>query len=218
MKRCAREVSLEILYEDNHLFIVNKPAGLLTQPTKQEADSLETRAKLWIKEAANKPGNVFLHAIHRLDRPVSGAVTFAKTQKALERLNSAVREKQTIKRYLAWIENAPKTNVGTLENPLIHENYRAIVHPSGKLARLSYRVLEKQPRKSLVEIFLETGRYHQIRAQFAHIGCPILGDAKYGSRTPFHENAIALHHDKLSLFHPTTKELIQVEAPLPSYW
>ena len=176
---------MEILYEDNHLFIVNKPAGLLTQPTKQEPDSLETRAKQWIKEAAKKPGNVFLHAIHRLDRPVSGIIAFAKTQKALERLNEASREKQTVKHYLALIEGAPKSNVGALEHNLIHDDYRAAVHPAGKHARLTYKVLEKMPRKCLIEVFLETGRYHQIRAQFAYIGCPILGDTKYGSTNPF---------------------------------
>jgi 23S rRNA pseudouridine1911/1915/1917 synthase len=209
---------MEILYEDNHLFIVNKPAGLLTQPTKQVQDSLETRAKQWIKVASNKPGNVFLHAIHRLDRPVSGIVAFAKTTKALERLNEAIREKETVKHYLAWVEGAPSNNVGVLEHPLIHNDYRASVHPSGKLARLTYRILEKKPRTCLVEIFLETGRYHQIRAQLAAIGCPIIGDAKYGSRTPFYEEAIALHHDKLAFFHPTTKELMEIKAPLPPYW
>ncbi len=218
MKPSGNGAEMEILYQDNHLFVVNKPAGILTQPTKQEPDSLETRAKQWIKEAANKPGNVFLHAIHRLDRPVSGIVVFAKSQKALERLNDAVREKQTVKHYLALIEGAPKSNVGALEHKLLHDNYRATVHPLGKPARLSYRILEKMPGKSLVEITLETGRYHQIRAQFSAIGCPIIGDAKYGSRAPFHENAIALHHDQLSFFHPTTGALMQIKAPLPAYW
>lgn len=203
---------MEILYEDNHLFIVNKPAGLLTQPTPDEQDSLETRAKAWIKKAAGKPGNVFLHAIHRLDRPVSGIILFAKTQKALERLNEGSRNKETMKHYLAWVEGVPPQSAGALEHYLRHDEYKATIHRDGKPVRLTYRILENKGSKCLVEVNLETGRYHQIRAQFGFIGCPILGDIKYGSRIPFRDKAIALHHDQLSFFHPTTKELMQIKA------
>lgn len=166
-----------IVFEDNHLFVLNKPAGLLTQPSGTEQDSLEQQAKAWLKEAYQKPGNVFLEAVHRLDKPVSGLVVFGKTSKALSRLNTAIRAKQTKKFYYAWVDRPPPSLAGMLENFLIHDDFHAQVvsssHPQGKLARLSYRLVESRGAGALLEIdLLETGRYHQIRVQLATIRLP----------------------------------------------
>ncbi len=208
---------LDILYEDNHLLVLNKPAGLSTQPSEHHQNSLETEAKLWIKETTHKPGNVYLHAIHRLDRPVSGIVVFARTSKALSRLNESLRQKKAHKTYLALVEGSPSPS-GVLEHHLIHDSHRARIvtqdHSEAKIARLSYRVIEKKLH-ALVEITLDTGRYHQIRVQFSAIGCPILGDHKYGSKHPWQAQGIALHHHKLTLPHPITKEELTFEAPMP---
>jgi 23S rRNA pseudouridine1911/1915/1917 synthase len=199
---------IEILFEDNHLLVVNKPAGLLTQPSGTDQDSLEAQAKAYLKEKYNKPGNVFLEAVHRLDKPVSGIVIFAKTSKALSRLNESLRSKQAKKIYRAWVEGIPKQKEATLEHYLQHGDFVASVvskeHPEAKLARLSYKMLESKENSSLLEITLETGRYHQIRAQLAAIGHPILGDTKYGSKTTAQE--IALTHVRLEIEHPVTKE------------
>lgn len=191
-----------ILFEDNHLLVANKPAGLLTQPDHTSRDSLEDQLKRLIKKRDEKPGNVFLHAVHRIDRPVSGIVCFAKSQKALSRLTKAVRDRETKKVYWALVEGTPQG--GTLEHHLIHEGHAARVDPNGKLARLHYEVVRPEA-KSLIRIELETGRYHQIRIQMASTGHPIVGDFKYGSSTPFKENSIALHHGELTLMHPTLK-------------
>jgi 23S rRNA pseudouridine1911/1915/1917 synthase len=212
-------MQLEVLYEDNHLLIVNKPAGLLTQPSGTAQDSLEAQAKAWLKEKYQKPGNVFLEAIHRLDKPVSGIVVFAKTSKALARLNAAQRDKRSSKIYRAWLESPLTPPEGTLQHHLVHEEYRARISqpgdPQAKLARLHYRTLEMRGGHPVVEIELETGRYHQIRAQFAAAGAPLLGDAKYGSRTPLPHEGIALHHFRLTLPHPITDELLTIESPAP---
>ncbi|CUI17735.1 RNA pseudouridylate synthase family protein [Candidatus Protochlamydia naegleriophila] len=209
-----------IVFEDNHLFVLNKPAGLLTQPSGTEQDSLEQQAKAWLKEAYQKPGNVFLEAVHRLDKPVSGLVVFGKTSKALSRLNTAIRAKQTKKFYYAWVDRPPPSLAGMLENFLIHDDFHAQVvsssHPKGKLARLSYRLVESRGAGALLEIDLETGRYHQIRVQLATIGCPIRGDHRYGSQQAFEPHAIALHHGCLQIPHPITQELCTFEALLPS--
>lgn len=212
--------SLEPLYEDNHLLILNKPAGLLTQPSGTDQDSLEQQAKAWIKTIYHKPGNVFLEAVHRLDRPVSGIVVFCKTSKALSRLNAAMRSKQTHKIYWAWVEGSPPKAEGELEHYLLHDDFHARVvaegYPEGKIARLRYRVLERKEQRTLVEIELETGRYHQIRLQMSAIGCPICGDQKYGSRFEYQPGAIALHHRSLTIPHPVTHACLRIEAPLPA--
>lgn len=201
---------IEIIFEDNHLLVVNKPAGLLTQPSGTEQDSLEAQAKAYIKEKYQKPGNVFLEAVHRLDKPVSGIVVFAKTSKALSRLNESLRSKQAKKIYHAWVEGIPKQKEATLEHYLVHDDFIATIvskeHPEAKLARLSYKLLESKENSSLLEITLETGRYHQIRAQLAAIGHPIVGDAKYGSKTNRPE--IALTHVQLEIVHPVTGQLL----------
>ncbi len=199
---------ITIVFEDNHLLVLNKPAGLLTQPSGTDQDSLEMQAKAYIKEKYQKPGNVFLEAVHRLDKPVSGIVVFAKTSKALSRLNESLRNKQAKKIYHAWVEGIPKQKEGTLENYLVHDDFIASVatknNPQAKLARLSYKVLETQGDETLLEIILETGRYHQIRVQLSTIGHPILGDTKYGSKKSHPE--IALSHVRLEIEHPVTHE------------
>lgn len=198
---------IKVIYEDNHLLVLNKPSGLLTQPTKLNSDSLETRAKKWLKKKYRKKGNVFLEAIHRIDRPTSGIVVFAKTSKALSRLMAAIRAKKTQKRYQAWVEGVPHPSKATLEHYLVHDDYRATVVSKNtrgsKLARLHYRVIRKEKNKALLEIDLETGRYHQIRAQLSQIGYPIIGDTKYGSKTKRKDKSIALNHSSMSIPHPT---------------
>lgn len=199
---------IDVIYEDNHILVLNKPAGLLTQPTDDNPDSLETQAKKWLKEKHQKPGNVFLHVVHRLDKPVSGIVVCAKTSKALSRLNASMRSKEIKKVYHALVEGTPKNPSGTLENYLKHDDHRAYVCTSSdkdaKLARLHYRVLKTTKNRSLLEIHLETGRYHQIRCQCAFAGFPIVGDTKYGAKPAPTYNGIYLHHAEFEMIHPTT--------------
>jgi len=207
-----------ILYEDNHLFVLNKPCGLLTQPSGTDQDSLEAWGKQWIKEKYHKSGNVFLEAVHRLDKPASGIVVFARTSKALSRLNTAMRNKSTLKNYLALVEGYPGAQEGLLEHNLVHDEHMARVggadERGAKLARLRYRVVRQSADATLLEIVLETGRYHQIRVQLAALGCPIAGDFKYGSRKRHHcEGCIALHHCRLQIPHPISGLPIIFEAP-----
>jgi 23S rRNA pseudouridine1911/1915/1917 synthase len=203
-------VNVEVIYEDNHQLVLNKPAGLLTQPSGTEQDSLEAQAKLWLKSKYNKPGNVFLHAVHRLDKPVSGIVLFARTSKALSRLQEAMRQKQSIKQYVALVEGRFDKNAGSFEHFLIHDEHQARIasdKEEGKLARLHYQVLQELNDLTVLEITLETGRYHQIRIQFATEGHPIVGDSRYGSRIAYRLGAIALHHHRLQIPHPVTGEI-----------
>ncbi|MCP5505373.1 MAG: RluA family pseudouridine synthase [Chlamydiales bacterium] len=202
--------ALEILFEDNHLLAVCKPAGLLTQPTEASTDSLEERAKTYLKKKYQKKGNVFLHPIHRLDKPVSGIVLFARTSKALSRLNVQMRERTLTKIYTAKVEGHLKQTSGELRHHLTHGSHRAHVSPSGKEAILSYTVKKTLAHSTLVEITLHTGRYHQIRAQFAHIGHPLLGDTKYGASQ--NASRLALHHSKLILTHPITQESLTIKS------
>jgi 23S rRNA pseudouridine1911/1915/1917 synthase len=207
-----------ILYCDNHLLIANKPAGLLTQPDETGRDSLEQVAKDWVKVEYNKAGNVFLHAIHRLDRPVSGMVIFARTSKALSRLNEQSRNLEIQRTYTAEVEGILSIKEGKLDHYLIHGEHRALLATKGdkgaKHARLTYRVLRYLPRSTLVEIDLETGRYHQIRAQFSAIGHPIIGDRRYGGKGG-DGNSIHLHGSSLRFAHPVTKEALEFESPPP---
>jgi len=242
-------MNLDVLYHDNHLLAVNKPAGLLTQPSGTDQDNLEDRAKAYIKEVKNKPGNVFLHAAHRLDRVVSGVVLFACTDKALSRLNADMRGHKFTKIYHAMVCGTPPQGSGSLRHFLIHDDFCAKVAKEGdrdaKECLLDYRVIsapqraddsmgranspsepllcngslgEFAPPLTLLEIQLHTGRYHQIRAQLAAIGCPIAGDEKYGSKIKLPGGAIALHHARLTVIHPVTKNEIVIEAPYPEHW
>lgn len=211
---------MNILYVDNHILVVVKPAGLATQPSLDNEDSLELQAKAWIKKEYQKPGAVYLHAVHRLDKPVSGLVLFARTSKALSRLNASMRSKEFTKKYTALVEGNIKADEGTLEHFLVHGDRKAFVasqgSPEAKLCKLHYKVLKRFVKATLLEIDLDTGRYHQIRAQFAAMGHPIVGDAKYGARpTRLAVKGIALHQGEMSFPHPVTKEEKTLACPLP---
>ncbi|MFS8563619.1 MAG: RNA pseudouridine synthase [Rhabdochlamydiaceae bacterium] len=191
--------SANIVYCDNHLLVVDKPPGVATQP------DLEILAKAWVKKKYQKPGNVFLEPIHRLDKSVGGLVLFARTSKALSRLQALMRERKISKIYQALIEGLLPKKEATLTHYLVHGDHKAFVDPQGKEAILHYHVLEEKNGTTLVSIDLATGRYHQIRAQFAATGHPILGDRKYGSKHNFHEG-IALRHVRMEFEHPITHE------------
>ena len=214
----AEELEPLILFADNHLLAVNKPAGLLAQDSGTGKRNLEDWAREWVRVDKGKPGSVFLNAVHRIDRSVSGVVLFARTSKALARLNEDIRKRNCRKVYHALVEGTPPKPSDQLVHWLTHEHQRAEISCEGaagaQRAVLSYRVLKKVDRLSLLEVDLETGRYHQIRAQLSAIGCPIAGDEKYGASVANQE--IALHHRRLELQHPTRKELLQIEAPYPA--
>lgn len=201
---------IKILFEDNHVLVLDKPHGLLTQPTKEEEKSLQTLARAFIKERDKKPGNVFLEPIHRIDKPVRGVVVFAKTSKALSRLMLCIKEKKCIKVYRATVSGKMPQNEGSLVNKLIHGNFRAEESSEGKESILHYKVIKKVGNHSFLEIHLETGRYHQIRMQLSLAGCPIVGDIKYGSTESLQNGAIALEHCRFSFPHPITKEMLEV--------
>ncbi len=209
---------MDIVYFDNHIVVVHKTAGIPTQ--SEEETSVEKEARIWAKDHFGKKGDVFLHALHRIDKPVSGLVLLAKTSKALERLHASFRAKQMRKTYFALVEGSLREDFGVMEDFLVQEEYKARVATSSsskaKACRLSYKVIRKTPYSSLVEIDLETGRYHQIRCQFANKGHPIVGDSKYGAKCILRREArIALHHQKMEFPHPVTKELLRFEV-LPS--
>lgn len=185
---------MEEIFCDNHVLVLEKPAGIATQPDFHEA------ARGYVKERFHKPGNVFLEPIHRLDKPVGGLVLFARTSKALSRLNEAMRKRKIQKFYLALVEGKMEGE-GELVHHLVHGDFKAHVDPSGKEARLRYTVLRKERNQTLLEVELLTGRYHQIRCQMAEIGHPVVGDAKYGSKQKRGE--IALFHHLLIFPHPT---------------
>ena len=213
--------TLEILYEDNHVIAVNKKSSDIVQGDKTGDITLPDRIKEYLKEKYQKPGNVFCGVIHRLDRPTSGVVLFAKTSKGLERLNKQFRDKETNKVYWAVTGNEPSTKNGTLINYLKKNEgqNKSYVHstevPGSKKAILNYKVIASSDNYFLLEIQLETGRHHQIRAQLSSIGCPIKGDVKYGAKRPNKDLSISLHARELSFMHPTTKEQISITAPVP---
>lgn len=208
---------LEIVFCDNHLLIVNKPPGLLTQPTETESESLELYAKEWVKKEYAKSGAVFLHCIHRLDRPVSGLVLFARTSKALSRLNEQSRDQEIQRIYTGEVQGVLSQKEGKLDHYLVHAEHCAKVvranDPGAKHCRLTYEVIRFKERTTLVKIDLETGRYHQIRAQFGAIGHPIVKDKRYGGSGDGKE--IHLHCSYLALKHPVTKEVLTFESPAP---
>lgn len=203
---------IEILYEDNHLLVVNKPAGLLTQPDNTGQQSLQEIYREWLKTTYSKPGNVFLEAVHRLDKPVGGIVLFAKTSKALSRLNESMRAKGIKKIYRAKVSGKLMPEQGALVHYLVHGDHKAIISSANdsqaKEARLRYTIIEQTAQYAEVEIELETGRYHQIRAQFAAIGCPLLGDTKYGGP---HADQLALQHVRLEFLHPVGGQSMQFD-------
>lgn len=212
---------VEVLHEDNHLLALNKPPALLTQDSGRGEDNLESRARHYLRESRNKPGEAFLHAVHRLDREASGVVLCATTSKALTRLNEQVRKRRVHKLYHAVVQPAPADDAAELVHWLAHADHRAVVTAPGgddaRECRLRYRVLWRDGGRALLEIDLQTGRYHQIRAQLAAVGCPILGDARYGGSADW-AVGIALHHRRLQVEHPVRQQPLTIEAPYPSNW
>lgn len=210
---------MEIIYADNHLLVVNKPAGQLVQGDQTGRTSLLEEARRWLKETYNKPGNVFLGLVHRLDRPASGVVVLARTSKAASRLSEEIRSRRPRKTYWAQVEGDIPSQGQFIDHLERDEfNSRVVAAPAGKEARLSYKRLSFVAGVSLVEIVLETGRHHQIRVQFSHRGFPILGDRRYGSRRSFAENAIALHAREMIIRHPTRQEDMGFTAAPQAGW
>ena len=213
---------MTVLYEDNHLIIVNKQAGEIVQGDKTGDTPLSDIVKDWLKEKHNKPGNVYLGVVHRLDRPVSGVVLFAKTSKALPRLNKMFAEHDKVsKTYWAIVQNRPQASKGTLTHWLTRQekNNTARAYdrevPGSKKAVLDYELIASGDRYHLLEIHLHTGRHHQIRCQLAKMGCPIKGDLKYGAPRSNPDGSISLHARNLTLEHPVSHETISVTAPVP---
>jgi len=211
----------DILYEDNHLLAVNKHCGDLVQPDPSGESALEDQIKAFIKVRDRKPGEVFLGVVHRIDRPVSGVVLFAKTSKALVRLNEMIRTGEIRKLYWAVTEQRPDPEAGELRHYILRDGRtnrsRAFdaPKPEAKEARLRYRTLAASTRYTLVEVELITGRHHQIRAQLAKIGCPIKGDLKYGARRSNPDGGISLHSRSMALLHPVRREPLTLTAPVP---
>ncbi|MEE9368450.1 MAG: RluA family pseudouridine synthase [Pontiella sp.] len=220
----ATEMDPMVLYADNHLLAVNKPAGMLSQDSGTGLRNLEDWSREWVRVDKNKAGAVFLNAVHRIDKAVSGIVLFARTSKALSRLNEDIRNRNCKKIYHVLVENPPSKPKDQLEHWLSHEHHRAEIRKDGdkgtQRAVLSYRTIKQVENLTLLEVDLETGRYHQIRAQLSAIGCPIAGDEKYGAKLKSDHGEIALHHRQLVITHPTTKNPIVIEAPYPpdSQW
>jgi 23S rRNA pseudouridine1911/1915/1917 synthase len=214
--------NLPVLFEDNHIIIVNKRSGDITQGDKTGDKPLSDVVKEYVKVKYNKAGNVFLGVVHRLDRPTSGVIIFARTSKALERLNKMLRDKTIRKTYWAIVKGTPKKEKDTLINFLKKnpKNNKSSVYnkeiTDSKKAILHYNVIKKLDNYSLIEIDLETGRHHQIRAQLSFIGFPIKGDLKYGFNRSNKDGSIHLHARKIVFTHPVSKEEISVIAPSPN--
>ena len=212
---------MQVLYEDNHIIIVNKASGEIVQGDKTGDTPLSETVKAYIKQAYAKPGNVFLGVVHRLDRPVSGIVVFARTSKALARLNDMFRKGEVHKTYWAITGNKPLHDEGRLDNWLVrnekqNKSYAYDVEkPQSKHAILDYRLIGKSDNYYLLEVHLLTGRHHQIRCQLSHIGCPIKGDLKYGAPRSNPDGSISLMARRVEFEHPVSHQHISVEAPLP---
>lgn len=212
---------MEVVYEDNHLLIVNKLPGEIVQGDKTGDKPLSETVKEWLKEKYDKPGNVFVGVTHRLDRPVGGLVVFAKTSKALTRLNEMFRTGKVHKTYWALTRNHPEKEEAILDNFVysVEKNNKTYISPvprkDTKEARLKYKVLARGETYTLNEIELLTGRKHQIRVQMAGIGCPIRGDLKYGDKRSNPDGSISLLARKIEFEHPVSRQLISVTAPVP---
>ncbi len=222
MKIVSTKDNLQILHQDNHIIVINKRVGDIVQGDKTRDKPLSEVVKEYLKEKYNKPGEVFLGVVHRLDRPTTGIVVFAKTSKALTRLNELFSNRETQKTYWAVVKNKPPK---TKDN-LVHfikrneKNNTSKAHlkevPDSKKASLDYKIIATLDNYFALEINLHTGRHHQIRAQLSAIGCPIKGDLKYGFDRSNPDGGIHLHAQKLAFYHPVTKELITLVAPTPS--
>lgn len=213
---------MQVLYEDNHIIVVYKESGEIVQGDKTGDKPLSEAIKAWIKEKYAKPGNVFLGVVHRLDRPVSGLVVFAKTSKALSRLNDMFRKGEVKKTYWAMVQTPPAEPEGTLTNWLVRNEKQnksyAYDHevPNAKKAILKYKTVGQTEHYTLLEVNLLTGRHHQIRCQLSAIGCPIKGDLKYGARRSNPDGSISLLSRTVEFIHPVSKENISVVSPLPA--
>ena len=222
MKLHSTPENLEVLYEDNHLIAVNKRAGDIVQGDHTGDEPLSEVVKKYIAKKYNKPGAVFLGVVHRLDRPTTGVVIFARTSKALTRLNKAFAEKDTHKTYWAMVSPAPQQKQALLTHFLKRntKQNKSYAHdkavPESKKAILEYNTIIKMTNYTLLEIDLHTGRHHQIRAQLAKIGCTIKGDLKYGAKRSNPNGGIHLHARQLELIHPVKKEPICIKAPTPN--
>ena len=212
---------MEVVYEDNHIIIVNKQSGEIVQGDKTGDRPLSDIVKDYIKEKYQKPGAVFLGVVHRLDRPVSGLVVFARTSKALTRLNKMFAEGKVHKTYWAIVKNPPQANEGTLEHWLVRNEKQNKSYaynqekPNAKKAILKYKVIGHSDNYTLLEVQLMTGRHHQIRCQLAAMGCPINGDLKYGAPRSNPDGSISLMSRRVEFIHPVSKETIIAEAPIP---
>jgi 23S rRNA pseudouridine1911/1915/1917 synthase len=213
---------IDIIYEDNHLIVINKPVGKLVQGDSTGDEPLSETLKLYLKKKYNKPGNVYLGVVHRLDRPTSGVLVFSKTSKALSRLNKQFSERETKKTYWAVVENMPSQQEAKLIHHLKrnHKQNKSYAYPKpipdSKKAILNYKLIKSLDNYYLLEIDLETGRHHQIRAQLSAIGCTIKGDLKYGAKRSNSNGGIHLHAKRLQINHPVKKEIMTFEAPLPN--
>lgn len=213
---------MTVVYEDNHIIIVNKTASEIVQGDKTGDVPLSETVKQYLKEKYHKPGNVFIGVTHRLDRPVSGLVVFAKTSKALSRLNEMFKNSEVKKTYWAIVKQTPAETEGELVNYLVRNEKQNksyaydIEKPGSKKAILHYRLIARSDNYCLLEVDLKTGRHHQIRCQLAKMGCPIKGDLKYGFPRSNPDGSICLHARRVRFVHPVSKELIDVVAPVPS--
>lgn len=213
---------MQVVYEDNHIIIVYKQSGEIVQGDKTGDKPLSDTVKEWIKMRYNKPGNVFLGVVHRLDRPVAGLVMFGKTSKATSRLNAMFREGQVHKTYWAIVSGTPKADEATLDNWLVRNEKQnksyAYDHevPNSKHALLRYKVIARSDNYTLLAVDLLTGRHHQIRCQLAHAGMPIKGDLKYGARRSNPDGSISLLSHRMSFVHPVSKKTIDITSPVPN--
>ena len=213
---------MTVLYEDNHIIAVNKSTSEIVQGDKTGDQPLSETIKLYLKEKYNKPGEVFLGVTHRLDRPVSGVVLFAKTSKALTRLNEMFRNQEVKKTYWAIVKEKPVLTEGRLEHYLIRneKQNKSVAYDTersdAKKAALSYRLIAQSDTYYLLEVQLETGRHHQIRCQLAKMGCPIKGDLKYGFPRSKPNGGISLHARSVEFIHPVSKQQISITAPVPT--
>lgn len=220
-KIISNKSNLQVLHEDNHIIVVNKRVGDIVQGDKTGDKPLSEVVKEYLKDKYNKPGEVFLGVVHRLDRPTTGIVVFARTSKALTRLNDLFKNRETQKTYWAVVKNKPPKT----EDNLVHflkrneKNNTSKAHlkevPESKMASLDYKIIKELTHYFALEINLHTGRHHQIRAQLSAIGCPIKGDLKYGFDRSNPDGGIHLHARKLHFIHPVTKENLTITAPVP---
>lgn len=212
---------MQVVYEDNHIIIVYKESGEIVQGDKTGDVPLSETVKDYIKTKYHKPGNVFLGVVHRLDRPVSGLVIFARTSKAITRLNAMFKDGDIHKTYWAITKNAPAIPEATLTHWLTRNEKQNKSYaydrevPNSKKARLAYRVIGHTDHYNLLEVHLMTGRHHQIRCQLAHMGCPIKGDLKYGAKRSNPDGSISLLSHSVEFVHPVSHELIHLDSPLP---